>query len=186
MIVIKRYPNRKLYNTDAKQYVTLEEVALLIQRGQELQILDHASGEDLTAVTLTQVIMEQEKKQAGFLPRAVLAGLIQSGGQTLTSLRRTLASPLDLFHHIEQDIDRRLETLVAAGELSPEEGERWREKLRAAGQRPREPMAPAEADVERALAGRGLPSRDDLRRLNQRLDELSAKLDEIAPGEAAG
>ncbi|MGD8806379.1 MAG: polyhydroxyalkanoate synthesis regulator DNA-binding domain-containing protein, partial [Chloroflexota bacterium] len=61
MILIKRYPNRKLYNTEAKQYVTLEGIAELIRQGQEVQITDHQTGEDLTAVTLTQIIFEQEK-----------------------------------------------------------------------------------------------------------------------------
>ena len=63
MIVIKRYPNRKLYNTEAKQYVTLDGIAQLIREREEIQILDHATGEDLTAVTLTQIIVEQEKKE---------------------------------------------------------------------------------------------------------------------------
>ena len=104
MIIVKRYPNRKLYNTDAKSYVTLDQLAELIRTGEEVQILDHHTGEDLTAVTLTQIIFEQEKKQGGYLPRSVLTGLIQSGGQTLANLRRSLASPLDLFHHVDLEI----------------------------------------------------------------------------------
>ena len=104
MMIVKRYPNRKLYNTESKQYITLEGIAELIRAGDEVQILDHVTGEDLTAVTLTQIIFEQEKKQSGFLPRSVLTGLVQAGGETLGSLRRTLASPLDLFHQVDQEI----------------------------------------------------------------------------------
>ena len=63
MVTIKRYPNRKLYNTEAKQYITLEGVADLIRQGAEIQVVDHASGEDLTALTLTQITLEQEKKR---------------------------------------------------------------------------------------------------------------------------
>ncbi|UCG25146.1 MAG: polyhydroxyalkanoate synthesis regulator DNA-binding domain-containing protein, partial [Chloroflexota bacterium] len=123
MIIIKRYPNRKLYNTDAKQYVTLDAIADLIKQGEEIQITDHLTGEDLTAVTLTQIIFEQEKKEGGFLPRSVLTGLIQSGGQTLTGLRRTLASPLELFQHVNVEIEKRIQTLISSGELDQEEGE---------------------------------------------------------------
>jgi polyhydroxyalkanoate synthesis repressor PhaR len=93
MPVIKRYPNRKLYDTEAKQYVTLEAIAALIRQGEEIQVVDHTTGEDLTAITLSQIIFEQEKKLSGFLPQAVLTGLIQAGGDTLSALRRTLASP---------------------------------------------------------------------------------------------
>ena len=81
MVLIKRYPNRKLYNTQSRGYVRLESVADLIRQGHEIQVIDHASGEDLTAVILSQIILEQEKKQAGSAPRAVLAGLVQAGGQ---------------------------------------------------------------------------------------------------------
>jgi polyhydroxyalkanoate synthesis repressor PhaR len=78
--IIKRYPNRKLYNTETKQYITLDELAELIRDGQELEVIDNANGDDLTVLTMTQVLFEQVKKQAGFLPRTLLAGLIQAGG----------------------------------------------------------------------------------------------------------
>lgn len=81
MILIKRYPNRKLYNTHTRGYVRLESVAELIRQGYEVQVIDHASGEDLTAVILSQIILDQEKKQAGSTPREVLAGLVQAGGK---------------------------------------------------------------------------------------------------------
>ena len=68
MPVIKRYPNRKLYDTESKRYITLDGIARLIRKGEEVQVIDHTTDEDLTAVTLTQIIFEQEKKKGGFLP----------------------------------------------------------------------------------------------------------------------
>ena len=65
MITIKRYPNRKLYDTAAGQYVTLDGLAGLIQAGNEIEVIDNKTGEDMTAVILTQVIYEQEKKEGG-------------------------------------------------------------------------------------------------------------------------
>jgi polyhydroxyalkanoate synthesis repressor PhaR len=179
MIVIKRYPNRKLYNTDSKKYVTLVQLAEVIRTGEEVQILDHTTGEDLSAVTLTQVIYEQEKKQAGFLPRSVLAGLVQSGGQTLTSLRRTLASPLDLVHHVDLEIEHRINSLVEAGKLSSDEGSRILSLLLVVGRGSDESIALSDAEIERILAERGVPSQDDIRGLNTRLEELVSKLNEL-------
>lgn len=179
MRVIKRYPNRKLYNTEAKQYVTLDGIADLIRDGEEIQIIDHATGEDMTAVTLTQIIFEQEKKQSGFLPRAVLTGLIQSGGDTLGTLRRTLALPLDLLHHVDQEIERRLLTLAESGEISPEEAERLTGKMVSAGKRAPEQPPPGEADLERLLNRRGVATQSDLQQLNARLDDLFAKLETL-------
>ena len=179
MNVIKRYPNRKLYNTSSKTYVTLEEVAQLIREGEEVQILDHASGEDLTTITLTQIIFEQEKKQSGFLPRSVLTGLVQSGGYTLSTLRRSLASPLNLKVHVDLEIERRIESLVEMGELSHDEGRRWLEKMLSLNTQSAESSIPSEEDLEQMLVKKGIPTRSDLDQLNQRLDELFTKLDEV-------
>jgi polyhydroxyalkanoate synthesis repressor PhaR len=179
MIIVKRYPNRKLYNTDSKKYVTLDQLAELIRTGEEVQILEHTTGEDLSAVTLTQVIYEQEKKQAGFLPRSVLTGLVQSGGKTLTSLRRTLASPLELIHHVDLEIEHRLNSLVEAGKLSSSEGSRILSLMLAAGRGSDESKALSDAEIERILTERGVPSQDDIHRLNSRLEELVSKLSEL-------
>jgi polyhydroxyalkanoate synthesis repressor PhaR len=181
MLIIKRYPNRKLYNTDSKQYITLEGIAELIRTGEEVQIQDHVSGEDLTAVTLTQIIFEQEKKQAGFLPRSVLTGLVQAGGETLGSLRRTLASPLDLFHQVDQEIEKRVKYLVESGELSQEEGDAINRKLLSVMVEAETAALPTERDLERALTRRGVPTRDEIQRLSQQLEELVAKLESVQP-----
>ena len=188
MIIIKRYPNRKLYNTSAKQYITLEGVAHLIREGEEVQILDHATGEDLTALTLTQIIFEQEKKEGGFLPRSVLTGLVQSGGQTLSTLRRTLASPLNLRLHVDMEIERRLSSLVASGQLTEEESSMMKEKLLSTSTSIQDTTIPSEEELEQLLINRGVPTRDDLLELSNRLDDLFAKLDKtdvIAPAETA-
>jgi polyhydroxyalkanoate synthesis repressor PhaR len=177
MILIKRYPNRKLYNTTSKKYVTLEGIAELIRGGQEIQIIDHQSGEDLTAVTLTQIIFEQEKKQGGFLPRAVLTSLIQSGGHTLTELKRTLASQMGLFQHVNSEIERRIQALIRDGVLDRAEGEQLRAKLFSVGQASQETELPTDQEIEQVLTRRGVPSQEDLKNLNEKLDELVAKLE---------
>lgn len=109
MTIIKRYPNRKLYNTDAKQYITLEGIADLIREGSEIQVIDNATGEDLTALTLTQIILEQEKKQSGFLPNSFLTNLIRSSEDRLSSLQRNLPSPGNFWRQIEDQIEAYLQ-----------------------------------------------------------------------------
>jgi len=186
MPVIKRYPNRKLYDTEAKKYITLEGIAALIQEGEEIQVVDHTTGVDLTAVTLSQIIFEQEKKKGGFLPRSVLAGLVQAGGDTLGTLRRTLESPLGLLRQVDEEIERRMQVLIGRGELAEEEGLRLRDKLTALSHRPQgAPLStilrpqPSEQDLERILSERGAPTQDDLRQLAEQLDTLAAKLDTL-------
>lgn len=181
MLIIKRYPNRKLYDTDAKKYITLDGISDLIRDGKEVQVIDHASGEDLTAVVLTQIIFEQEKKQAGFVPRSVLRGLVQAGGETMTSLRRTLASPLDMLGHVDDEIRRRVQELVKAGEMAEEEGQRLVKKLLQQGDRNTavEEDLPSEDQLAQRLAQLGVPTRNDIEDLNAQLEALEQALEQM-------
>jgi len=182
--VIKRYPNRKLYDTEAKQYITLDEIAQKIRQGEEIRVVDNASGEDLTAVTLTQIIFEQEKKQGGFLPRDVLSGLIQSGGDRLSAIQRTLASSIGLWHQIDEEIKRRVQVLIDRGELTTNEGKRLIEKLLAQSSEELPPTKPSEPmmstkELEHYLAEHRIPTREDLNQLLNELESLESKLDQI-------
>jgi polyhydroxyalkanoate synthesis repressor PhaR len=179
MVIIKRYPNRKLYDTNEKQYITLDGIADLIREGKEVQVLDHTTGEDLTAVTLSQIIFEQEKKQSGFVPRSVLTGMIKAGGDTLTTLRRALASPLEMLTQVDEEIVRRMEDLVERGEIAEEEGQRLLEKLLAqSAQFVSKTRRVSEEEIQHFLAERGVPTQDDIDRINRKLDDLSVVLDE--------
>jgi len=81
MPLIKRYLNRKLYDTHARRYITLDGIADLVRQGVDIQVIDHESGQDLTAFTLAQVITGQQKRQSGSLPSSILANLIASGAE---------------------------------------------------------------------------------------------------------
>lgn len=86
--LIKRYANRKLYDTEHSCYVTLEEIADMVKDGEDLRIVDNRTGEDLTSVTLTQIIYEDQKKpnQKSVLPLVALRSIIQSGGEIFSRL----------------------------------------------------------------------------------------------------
>lgn len=164
MRLIKRYPNRKLYDTEARRYVTLEGVAGLIRGGHEVQVVDHASGEDLTSVTLTQVIVELEKGRSGSVPQAVLTGLIRAGGDTLAGLRRRLALPAEW--EADDEMDSRLGVLVRRGEMALEEARWMGDRL------PAERPLPDDEEIEASLARLGVPTRLDLARLAEQVDRL--------------
>jgi polyhydroxyalkanoate synthesis repressor PhaR len=186
MPLIKRYPNRKLYNTDTKQYITLDEIANLIREGDDVRVIDNTSGEDLTALTLTQIIFEQEKKQSGFLPRSILSSLIQAGGDRLHALQRNLIGAVGLGYFINDEIKQRITSLVTSGELSEDEGQDLMEKLvskefRIVEEGPRILRGPAftTEELEKYLSEHEMPTQNDLKRLIDQLDALSSELDEI-------
>ncbi|MGA3125660.1 MAG: polyhydroxyalkanoate synthesis regulator DNA-binding domain-containing protein [Candidatus Korobacteraceae bacterium] len=75
-VVIKKYGNRRLYDTSASRYINLEEIAALVHDGTEVQVVDVKTGEDLTRVTLTQIIVENAKDQPAGLPLELLRQLV--------------------------------------------------------------------------------------------------------------
>ncbi len=92
--LIKRYANRKLYDTARSRYVTLDDIATMIKAGDELRIIDNESKEDLTSVTLAQIIFEEEKRESR-MSLAMLRNLIQTGGTTLQEFfERSVRAPV--------------------------------------------------------------------------------------------
>lgn len=163
MPVIKRYPNRKLYDTEAKRYVTLEQITALIQSGHEVIVIDHETGEDLTNLTFSQIIFEQEKKGSGLLPRALLTNLIRTGGDTLEQVRRALLG----------------------GERASEEGGTPGHTADEAT-----PLQRIDDLFQDVLQTLNVPTTRDLQRLQTQLDELNAKIgallaESVEPGTAA-
>lgn len=101
--LIKRYGNRKMYDTLESRYVTLDNVAELVRGGEDLRIVDNETGEDLTAVTFAQVIFEEAKRKNGVLGLPVLRRIIQHGGAAVQEIlssvdrgREALGSVRDL------------------------------------------------------------------------------------------
>lgn len=84
--IIKRYANRKLYDTQHSRYVTLDQISEMIRAGDDVKIIDNKTKEDLTSVTLAQIIFEEEKKQRSFLPLQAMRNIIQHGGEQFASL----------------------------------------------------------------------------------------------------
>ncbi len=92
--IIKRYANRKLYDTEHSRYVTLDQISEMIRAGDDVKIVDNKTKEDLTTVTLAQIIFEEEKKQRSFLPLAAMRNIIQSGGEWFAEAQRRVQSIL--------------------------------------------------------------------------------------------
>lgn len=179
MLVIKRYPNRKLYDTARKQYITLAEVASLVRLGQDIQVVDNLTGKDITTLTLSQIILEQEKKHTGCLPRLVLTGLVQSGESTLSSVLNSLPSSPELLHHIDAEIEQRIKALVSRGELAEEAGAQLSDQLVRFGRLLSANDLLADEYLEKISAERDMPTRDDLHLLTQQVEALLTKVEAI-------
>ena len=103
--IIKRYANRKLYDTEASRYVTLDQISEMIRAGDDVKIVDNKTKEDLTTVTLAQIIFEEEKKQRSFMPLHAMRNIIQNGGEWLAEAQRKVQAILPGKHKAEGDAD---------------------------------------------------------------------------------
>ncbi|MEZ4460763.1 MAG: polyhydroxyalkanoate synthesis regulator DNA-binding domain-containing protein [bacterium] len=92
--IIKRYSNRKLYDTERSTYITLEEIRDMVRDGEDIRIIDNSTKEDLTNVTLAQIIFEQEKAHKRLLPLSSLRYIIQQSGE---DLMQRIQSPVTQF-----------------------------------------------------------------------------------------
>jgi len=121
--VIKRYTNRKLYDTVESRYVTLDEIAEMIKGGTEVKIIDNRSKEDLTSVTLAQIIFEEEKKQSQ-MPLALLREIIRHPGESFQNFLQKEVQPrvASIREEAEQRLDKLLGRDGAAGPEAPVSG----------------------------------------------------------------
>ena len=118
-VVIKKYENRRLYDTSTSRYINLEEIAALVRDGVDVQVVDVKTGEDLTRVTLTQIIVEDAKDQPTGLPLELLRQLIVASdhvGQEF--IMWYLKSAFDTYQKVQSAIQGRL-TDVQSAALSP-------------------------------------------------------------------
>lgn len=94
--IIKRYQNRKLYDTKQSCYVTLDDIAKMIRSNEEVMVIDNKTKNDITAATLTQIIFESEKKASQYAPLFTLREIIQHGNGSISSyLAKLGAFPID-------------------------------------------------------------------------------------------
>ena len=117
--VIKKYPNRRLYDTGKSRYINLDDIAALIREGKDVQVVDAQTGEDLTRVTLTQIIVDDAKQQPTGLPLELLKQLIVSSDQMGREfIMWYLKSAYDAYHAVQTKLQSGLTEMQAAA-MSP-------------------------------------------------------------------
>jgi polyhydroxyalkanoate synthesis repressor PhaR len=108
--VVKRYSNRKLYDTTTSRYVALDDIAAMVRSGEEVEVTDNETGADLTAVTLAQIILEEERRRASFLSLSLLRELVRSGGSTLADVTNR---SLEALGEMREAAGRRVSEMVS-------------------------------------------------------------------------
>lgn len=176
--IIKRYTNRKLYDTVESRYVTLDEIAEMVKAGAEVKVIDNRTKEDLTSVTLAQIIFEEEKKTSKMSLRT-LKDMIRFGGERAAQLvEDTQAELRGRVEAVRQAAEQRVQTLLKTGQQT---GDRAREMVATS----QEAVAQFQRRVDERVrtAVEGMSSVTDLRRdltaLSDRIAQLEQRLNDL-------
>src|SRR5579872_6687133 len=115
VVVIKKYGNRRLYDTVGSRYVNLDDLAALVRAGKEVRVVDAKSGRDLTRVILTQIITEDAKDKPTGLPLELLRQLIMASDEVRQEfLMWYLKSAFDTFQKLQDTVQNRLSEVQSA------------------------------------------------------------------------
>ena len=184
--VIKRYTNRKLYDTVESRYVTLDEIAHMIKGGAEVKIIDNRSKEDLTSVTLAQIIFEEEKKRSQ-MPLGVLREIIRNDGEAVASFyaekTRTIAGKLGELRNktesLREDIEQRVRGVTGIFRPGGEGPSPVKEVMEAGGRAVDEIRGRVDTAVKTVVESLGAPAAAEIERLQKRIQELEKKIAEL-------
>ena len=176
--IIKRYTNRKLYDTVESRYVTLDEIAEMVKAGTEVRIVDNRTKEDLTSVTLAQIIFEEEKKTSKMSLRT-LKDLIRHGGERAAQLvGDTQAELRGRVEAVRQAAEQRVQTLIKTGQQT---SDRAKEMVAASQDAVSQFQRRVDERVRTAFDGMSSLSdlRSDISQLAERISELEKRLDKM-------
>ena len=183
MPLIKRYANRKLYDTEAKRYITLEGIAELIRQQQDVKVVDHETGEDITALTQAQIIFEQERKLRGGVPRTVFTNLIQTGSDTITQVWHALVPPEEWKKAVDTDVERRVQALIQGGRITDDEGLHMLDLLLQEELVKPERPAPL-GTLDRLIKQKALPTQEQLEQLTKQVESLTSEVERLTQAAA--
>lgn len=169
-VVIKKYANRRLYNTETSSYITLDHLATMVREGREFRVLDARSDEDITRGVLTQIIMEEESRGQTMLPVNFLRQLISMYGDSMQAMvPQYLEASMEAFRRNQAQFNEAMKGAFAGGPFA-DIARRNMEMFEAAAKafQPKKGTTPAPASKA-----------DELTALKAQLAELQSKIEKL-------
>ena len=180
-ILIKRYANRKLYNTDSSRYITLKGIAELLESGEQVTVIDNETGEDITSVALSQILVDSERSQTS-PPTSLLSQILGRGGDAIyDALKRGVGEASEGIEDL-QDRVRKMVGPDADGNLNEEtdgSGDQSSQRSwpQSIFQSPAELEKIMQSSMERVFRALDLPRRSDVESLNDNLERVASAVE---------
>jgi polyhydroxyalkanoate synthesis repressor PhaR len=187
-VVIKKYANRRLYNTAKSSYVTLEDLSRMVRAGEEFEVFDAKTGEDITRSVLTQIIFEEEAKEGqNMLPTNFLRQIIRLYGDTMQSVvPGYLDAAMETFARNQERMREAMggnQAMATFEKMARSNMEWFEQTMKMFGQLPGrgEPGAQPGAGAGEGGAAPAQDVSEDIDRLQRQLAEVKAQLDRLTP-----
>lgn len=181
--IIKKYSNRKLYDTKEKKYINLSEISRLIREGEEVRVINNETKEDITSLILAQIIVEQEKSKKIMLP-SILSPLkiLKTGGEDMFRLgRKMLLAGLGALSLTKERANEIAEELIKKGELSQSESKEFVMDLLDKAEKEKDKLLEKiRAEIEKHLEKMNFASKEYVDKLEKKIDKLGEKIDKLS------
>lgn len=172
-VIIKKYANRRLYDTESSSYITLEHLSVMTRAGREFKVVDAKSGDDITHNVLTQIIVEEENRGTTLLPVSFLRQLISMyGDQMQAMVPHYLEASMEAFRRNQEQVRSTMMGMMAGGSNPFEALARQNMAMMKAAA----DMWGTNPQPEAPLAE---PQGDDVKALKAELQALQAKIDKL-------
>jgi len=176
-VIIKKYANRRLYNTETSSYITLDHLAAMTREGRDFKVIDAKTEEDITHNVLTQIIMEEETRGQTMLPVNFLRQLISLYGDSMQSMvPQYLEASMEAFRRNQTQFRQAMEGAFAGGPFA-EIAKRNMEMLEAAASAFKPPSRGGSATA--APAPDAAAPRNEVEALKAQLAAMQAQIDKL-------
>ncbi len=120
-LIIKRYGNRRLYNTETRSYINYQDLAKIVRDGSDVQVIDSTSKEDVTKAVLIQVILEEEKNNQTVLPTEFLFQLLRTREDSVQDFfKNHLSASFNAYLKTKEEFDNRFRTMLEMATQAPQ------------------------------------------------------------------
>lgn len=179
MRIIKKYAARKMYDVNESRFITLTGIADMIAAGEEVQVIDNSTGDDITHTVLAQIILLQQKQGQNLSTTpGLFRALIRKGKVSVIDFfEKPVGGSLELFSLTEEKIRRIIRRLAKMGKVSKHQKDYL---LKALLIRTKESRNMLEAFIKNTITRMNVPTRREFKRLRSELDELKKQLDTAA------
>ncbi|MBF0203323.1 MAG: hypothetical protein HQK67_03195 [Desulfamplus sp.] len=181
MHLIKKYANRKLYNTNEKKYVTMKHISEMIKSGKDVSIIDNETGEDLTSSIVSSLMGKDSGETDESLSSGLLIQLFRKGSGALTDYAKKYFSIWqNAFSLAEDELDNMLKVLVKNNEISKTEGSRLKNEIMGFTTSLKKWISEmVDKRINEALSVMNLATREQFINLTERINFLENKIQEL-------